>query len=128
MRLFTGLTWTGGTTLRTPPPYSTYTLLSLKHTFFAAAALLVLHILTIIVVKILTSPEFRGRGHYTNKMIHALESTNFATPYADWDEGDHTIQEFRDRFSATCKEMIATFSVNIIVTGIMMIPLWHTGD
>ena len=111
-----------------PPHYSIYTLLSLKDTLLAAAILLVLHILIILIVKIATSPDFRRRGHYTDKIIHAVECTHYAQPYSDWDEGESsTIQEFRDRFSATVKEMAATFAVNIVVTGLMMIPLWHTG-
>ena len=70
----------------------------------------------------------KWRAHYTDKIIHAVECTHYAQPYSDWDEGESsTIPEFRDRFSATVKEMAATFAVNIVVTGLMMIPLWCTG-
>ena len=34
---------------------------------------------------------------------------------------------YRARYWRTVKEMIATFTVNIIVTGLMMVPLWFTG-
>ena len=113
----------------TPPPYSLYTLLSLKETLLAASILLFLHILIILIVKIMTSPDFRKRGGYTDKIIHAVECTHYAQPYSDWDEGESTtILEFRARLSDTVKEMAATFAVNIVVTGIMMIPLWHTGN
>ena len=111
-----------------PPPYSIYTLLSLKHTFLAGAALLAIHFLVLLITKILTSAEFRRRGHYTNKFLHLIENTNYVTPYADWDEGDSTtILEYKVRFRATVKEMAATLIVNILVTIFMMVPLWFTG-
>ena len=111
----------------TAPLYSTYTLLSLKHTFFAGAGLLVVHILAILIVKLLTSPEFRRKGNLTNKLVHILENVHYGSPFSDWDEGDHNIHEYEVRFGRTVLEMIATFTVNIIVTAMMMIPMWYTG-
>ena len=113
-----------------PPHYSIYTLLSLKGTLCASAILLILHIITLIIVKMATSPDFRRRGNYVDKIIHAIECTHYAQPYCDWDQDlgeSATIPEFRARFSSTFREMAATFAVNIVVTGIMMIPLWYTG-
>ena len=52
---------------------------------------------------------------------------NYALPYSDWDEGDFSIPEFKARFTATCREMGATLSLNILSTVAMMVPLWHTG-
>ena len=112
----------------TPPPYSLYTLFSLQTTFIAGAALLAVQFLIITVIKILTSTEFRRKDHYVNKFIHVLLNLNYAIPYADWDMGNHTIQEFRARFKATCKEMAATLSVNILITLMMLVPLWYTGQ
>ena len=116
-----------------PPHYSIYTILSLKGTLCASAILLVLHIITLIIVKMATSPDFRRRGNYVDKIIHAMECTHYAQPFCDWDEDlmgeseSATIPEFRTRLSATVREMAATFAINIVVTGIMLIPLCHTG-
>ena len=110
-----------------PPPYSLYTLLSLKDTLAAGAILLAVNFLAILLVKLLTSVEFKRRGNIVNKIIHILENLNYASPYEDWDVGDYTIDQFRVRFSATCYEMLATLGVNILCTGAMLIPLWHTG-
>ena len=107
--------------------YSTYTLLSLKHTLLAGAGLLVVHILAILIVKLLTSPEFKRKGNLTNKLVHILENVNNGSPFSDWDEGDHNIHEYEVRFRRTVWEMIGTFTVNIIVTAMMMIPMWYTG-
>ena len=111
----------------TAPHYSTYTLLSLKETFLAGAGLLAVHILSLLFVKILTSPEFRRKGNLTSKLVHIIENINYSTPYSDWDAGVHTIQEYEVRFRRTVKEMIATFTVNILVTALMMIPIFYTG-
>ena len=109
------------------PPYSIYTLFSLKHTFMAGAVLLAVHFLMLLLIKLATSPDFRRGGHYTNKLLHLIENTNVATPFADWDEGHRSIEEYRMRFRSTIIEMVATFIINTIVTLIMMVPLWYTG-
>ena len=111
-----------------PPPYSIYTLFSLQSTFIAGAALMAVQFLLISVMKILTSAEFRRKGHYVNKFIHVSLNLNYAIPFCDWDEGDHTIQEFRGRFRATCREMATTFSVNFLSSLAMLVPLWDTGQ
>ena len=79
----------------TPPPVSDYTLMTLRQTFTAGAVLLILHIILLTLVKILISREFRRRGDYADKLVHILENVNYASPYSDWDEGDHSIQEYR---------------------------------
>ena len=111
-----------------PPPYSIYTLFSLETTVIAGVVLFGFQFLLITVTKILTSADFRDRGNYVNKTIHVLENLNYATPFCDWDEGDHTIQEFRGRFTATCREMATTFSVNFLTSLAMLVPLWYTGQ
>ena len=111
-----------------PPPLTLYTLMSLKDTLAAGAILLAVNFLALVIVKLLTSPEFRSRGNIVNKLIHILENINYATPYEDWDVGDYSIDQFRVRFQATCREMLATFAVNILCTVTMLVPLWHTGQ
>ena len=111
-----------------PPPYSLYTLLSLKHTLAAGAILLAINFLALLIVKYLTSAEFKSRGNIVNKLIHIVENMNYASPYEDWDEGDYSIEQYRVRFRATCYEMLATFAVNILCTAAMLVPLWHTGQ
>jgi len=108
-----------------PPHYSIYTF-SLQTTFIAGAALMALQFILILVTKIKTSPEFRKKGHYVNKFIHVILNINFATPFYDWDEGNHTSQEFKARFRGTCSEMAATFCVNILSTLLMLVPIFYT--
>ena len=73
----------------------------------------------------LTNP--REESHKINKIIHILENLNYATPFKDWDYGQLSIIEYKTRFRALQREMMATFTVNFLITMIMVIPLWYTG-
>ena len=112
----------------TPPPYSLYTFMSLQETFVAGIILLLIHTLTLYFVKNITSKDFREETFKINKIIHILENLNYATPFKDWDCGQLSIAEYKTRFQALQWEMGATFAVNFIITMIMVIPLWFTGN
>ena len=111
----------------TPPPYSIYTLLSLQNTFTVFIFLSILQFIIILSVKILTSEDFRQEYHKINKVIHVLENINYASPFKDWDQGNHNIDEFRKRFRLLRKEMLATFAINFLFTIVMMVPLYFCG-
>ena len=111
----------------TPPHYSIYTMMTLADTFKAFIAISALNFLMILIVKMLTSPEFRTRGHLTNKFVHVLQNTNYGFPYKDWDDGKHTVEEFRLKYKTVCKEMAYTLATNIVFSLVMMVPLWYTG-
>ena len=111
----------------TRPTYSTYTLMSLQHTFIALIVLSILQFIAIFAVKIWISKDFRKECHWTNKGIHVLENLNFASPFRDWDDGDYTIQEFKERARAVRKEMLGTQAINFLATITMLVPLWFTG-
>ena len=107
---------------------STYTLMSLQHTFIALIVLSILQFIAIFAVKIWISKDFRKECHWTNKGIHVLENLNFASPFADWDDGDFSIQEFKERARDVSKEMILTQAVNFSAAMTMLVPLWFTGS
>ena len=109
------------------PTYSTYTLLSLQYTFIALIVLSILQFIVLFAMKIWISKDFRKEYHWTNKGIHVLENLNFASPFRDWDDGDYTILEFRERARAVRKEMIWTQAINFLATITMLVPLWFTG-
>ena len=112
----------------TPPTYSTYTLMSLQSTFIALIVLSILQFMAIFAVKVWISKDFRKECHWTNKGIHVLENLNFASPFRDWNDGDYTIQEFKERASSVRKEMIVTQAINFLATITMLVPLWFTGS
>ena len=115
--------WTDGS----PPNYKQYTLLNLQETFIALIVLSILQFIAIIAVKYRTAKDFREEEHKTNKILHTLENLNFPSPYRDWDEGDYTVQQFRERAGAVRSEMIWTQAINFIATLLMIVPLWYSG-
>ena len=112
----------------TPPTYSTYTLLSLQNTFIALIILSILQFISIFAVKIWISKDFRKECHWTNKGIHVLENLNFASPFADWDDGDFSILEYKERARDVRKEMIMTQAVNFLASVTMLVPIWFAGS
>ena len=54
-------------------------------------------------------------------------SLSLATPYQDWDEGVHTVPEYKRRFRRMNIEMACALSLNILVSLVMLVPLWYTG-
>ena len=112
----------------TPPPYTLYTGLSLSATFSGFFVVTLLQFLTLGLVKILTSEEFRAGGGYFDKFLHILLGLNMALPYRDWDAGVHEIEEYRRRYSNTVREMTWSFIINSVFSLVMMTPLWITGD
>ena len=110
-----------------PPSYSLYTLLDLQQTFIALIVVSLIQFQAIYVVKKCISKDFREEEHRTNTILHTLENLNFASPFKDWDDGDYSIQQFRERASAVRREMIWTQAINFLATILMMVPLWYTG-
>ena len=80
-----------------------------------------------LLVKIVTSLEFRGRDNLLKKCLHVIQNLSLATPYQDWDEGVHTVPEYKRRFQRTNIEMACALSLNIVVSLVMLVPLWYTG-
>ena len=52
---------------------------------------------------------------------------SLATPYKDWDEGVHTVPEYKRRFRRKNIEMACALTLNIVVSLVMLVPLWYTG-
>ena len=110
-----------------PPDYSSYTGLTLQSTFESFFVLMVLQFTFTIIVKMLTSLEFRNKSDVFNKFVHALQNLNMNFPYQDWDDGIFTLEEFQERHWNTTKEMAASFAVTFLFSMISLCPLFYTG-
>ena len=119
--------WNYTSEVSLPPNYTEYTHLTLQETFIALICLTVVQFIAIFIVKCCISKDFRQEAHTSNKAIHTLENLNFASPFRDWDDGDYSVQQFRERASAVRKEMIWTQAINFLATILMISPLWYTG-
>ena len=111
----------------TPPSYKLYTGMSLKEYFGIFFVILSMQCFSFMVVKFWTSEDFKTNCNIYEKFIHLLENVNFPVPYRDWDQGSHSVAEFRRRYSNTEREMIGSFVVTIFYTSVMFIPLFYTG-
>ena len=110
-----------------PPPYTLYTFLTLGEAFQVFLVIMVTHTLAMLITKLATSREFRTRKNLIGKLIHVIQNLSLATPYQDWDEGLHTIPEYKKRFRRTNIEMACCLTLNIVVSLVMIGPLWYTG-
>ena len=111
----------------TPPEYSEYTGLALKHTFGIFFGLSVAQFVMIFLVKLFTSKAFIRRENFLDKFLHLLLSLNLASPFEDWDKGRFTVREYKERQRMTNIEMAWSLFVNIIFSLVMLVPLYYTG-
>ena len=87
-----------------------------------------IHTLAMVIVKIATSEEFRKRENLMKKFLHVIQNLSLETPYQDWDEGNYNVVEYKRRFRRTNIEMACCLSINIVVSWVMIIPVWYTGE
>ena len=112
----------------TSPPYSLYTGLSAKMTLVAFICILLLHCLAIVVVKLITSAEFREEsGSRFQKVVHIIACTNIPVPFRDWDHGNVSVEEHRRRYERTWWEMLSLLLTNTVFSLALLGPLWYTG-
>ena len=109
------------------PPYNLYTYFTLKESFQAFLILMASHVLVMFFVKMATSSEFRTKGNIMKKCLHVIQNLSLATPYQDWDEGVYAVPEYKERFRRTNIEMACCLSLNIVISLVMLVPLWYTG-
>ena len=110
-----------------PPDYTVYTLMSIKTTFFCFIGLSLIHFAATFLVKKKTVRDFWTNKKFA-KFIHLLECLNISSPYRDWDDGEATVEEHRERFKQVRTEMIWSFILNIVVSILHLIPTWITGS
>ena len=93
----------------------------------AFACLFLLHSLAIVIIKLITSEEFRAAGSGFQKFVHVVTCANVPTMYRDWDFGDLSLKEHRRRYVRTEIEMGCLLLVNTVFSFMHLGPLWYTG-
>ena len=94
----------------------------------AFAGLFLLHSLAIVIVKLITSEDFRRGGIQFQKVIHVVTCTNIPKMFNDWDHGQLSVEEHRKRYKKTEIEMGCLLLVNTVFSLMYLCPLWHTGQ
>ena len=113
----------------TSPAYSLYTGLSAKMTLVAFICILLLHCLAIVVVKLITSAEFREEsGSRFQKAVHVITCSNIPVPFRDWDHEDVSVEEHLRRYARTKREMLCLLLTNTVFSLALLGPLWYTGQ
>ena len=84
--------------------------------------------LTIAIVKMLTSKEFLEGGLRFRKAIHVITCSNIPTVYKDWDHENVTVEEHQRRYARTEKEMGCLLLINTVLSLVLLGPLWYTGQ
>ena len=95
----------------------------------AFAGLFTLHSLAIVIIKLITSEDFRrAGGSRLQKVIHVITNTNIPQMFRDWDHGHHSVEEHRSRYKKTEIEMGCLLLVNTVLSLMYLGPLWYTGQ
>ena len=110
-----------------PPSYRMYTGFDLKYTLAIFFLIMAFQCLSMFLVKYFTSKEFQQKGSMYNKLMHILQCLNISYPYVDWDDGNYSIEVFKQRFKSTEREMLWSCGVNSMFCLLMLIPIWYTG-
>ena len=105
-----------------------YTGLNAQGTLVAFAGLLLLHSLAIVIIKLITSEEFRNGGIRFQKVVHIINNTNIPTTFRDWDHQDVSVEEHRRRYKKTEIEMGCLLLVNTVFSLMYLCPMWYTGQ
>ena len=114
------------TGVATPPPHTLYTFLTLGESFQMFLVIMGVHTLAMLIVKIVTSREFRTKNNLLGKFIHVIQNLSLATPYEDWDQDVKTIPQYKEKFHRVNIEMAFCLTVNIVVSLVMLVPLFYT--
>ena len=93
----------------------------------AFAGIFLLHSLSIVIIKLITSEEFRAAESRFQKFVHVLTCTNIPTMYRDWDHREGSVEEHKKRYVRTEIEMGCLLVVNTVFSLMHLGPLWYSG-
>ena len=93
----------------------------------AFGGLFLLHSLTIVIIKLITSEDFRKGGIRFQKVMHIINNTNIPTAFRDWDHENVSVEEHRRRYKKTEIEMGCLLLVNTVFSLMYLGPMWYTG-
>ena len=98
-------------------------------TLVAFICILLLHCLAIVVVKLLTSAEFKEESESGfQKAVHVISCSNIPTPFRDWDHGDVSVEEHRRKYERTKSEMLWLLLTNTVFSLTLLGPISYTGQ
>ena len=109
-----------------PPDYTFYTGINLMESTILFGVLMICHFLITLIVKAFTVDTFKKKGIF-NMFVHIIYAMNIASPAEDWDQGDHSVEEFKKRHERVNREMNCNIAVNFFFALLLTCPLLYTG-
>ena len=110
-----------------PPGYQEYTLVTLGVSWITFCVLLGVQFVSIMLIKIKFSGKFKEANLF-KKLLHTVEKLNFPDCYSDWDEGEGSLEQHRERYWAVKKEMVAMVILHFLSNLVMLCPIVITGQ
>ena len=106
-----------------PPLLELYTQFSLQTYFFAFWGILILQILTIFVVDKIWVSNVPKSATLWDRMIHAVQKSNFPFPYSNWHQEKGSCYEHLKRKLAVQQEVLVTILINLLFNMVLLVPL-----
>ena len=109
-----------------------YTLISLQSSFFLFIGVLLLHGITLLLMKWKLSTQFRTAS-WSNKLQHIVEAVNMPDAYADFDEDNEdevevkTPEDYKNQWKSVLKETNVMISLHLFFNLLLLIPIFITG-
>merc|ERR550532_812703 len=110
--------------------YTNYTLVTLQQAFFIFLGFLLLHGISILILKITVSSHFKSTS-WLNKTGHVVESLHVPDVYKDFDvdlnpEEERTPEDYRKSYDSVLKETLWMTSLQMLSNLLLLVPLHVT--
>merc|ERR1719264_2256551 len=112
--------------------YTNYTLVTLQQAFFIFLGFLLLHGISILILKINVSSHFKSTS-WLNKTGHVVESLHVPDVYKDFDvdvnpEEERTPEDYRKSYDSVLKETLLMTSLQMVSNLLLLVPLLVTAS
>ena len=112
--------------------YTNYTLVTLQEAFFIFLGVILLHGITIFILKMTVSSHFKS-DNWLNKIGHVVESIHVPYVYKDFDvdlkpEEERTTEDYRLGFNSVLAETLWMTFLQMVSNLFLLVPLTVAGD
>ena len=106
--------------------YTAYTGIKLGPAFGVFTGLILLQMLVMFFVKKKMSPRF-GASNWPTMLKHLFESVNRPDYFVDWERGNGSVAELKQRWKEVLGETSAMVCIHFVFNLLLLVPLWVTG-
>ena len=111
----------------TPPPYTLYTGLTARRTYFVFLSIWLMQIVCIWLKNFCTSKPFMTLSYF-DQIFHSFQSVIAPTPSVDWVSGEGNCSEKYNRMKMAMREVVGTIAINSVFHAIRLIPMIYLGE